>query len=114
RWEMKGFSLMSAMQNRVPLGLWYDGVPVANVSDAVHQAEGNQGGEKLHILTTAELPSIPATQGLVKENGIETATVWDNNAGEINIRTKQAWPGADSPHENRQPFTVVVYAKRTA
>jgi hypothetical protein len=114
RWEMKGFSLMSELQNRVALGLWFDGVPEANVSDAAHAADGNQGGEKKHILTVGELPTIPGTHGLVKENGVETATAWDNNAAEINIRTKQAWPGLGQEHENRQPFTVVVYAKRTA
>ncbi len=112
KWEMKGYQLMSEMQNRVPLGLWYDAIPEANVSDPLHAVEGNQGGEKLHQLTQAELPSIPG-KGLVRTTGNDTVTAFDASPGEMDAKTMQAWPGTDTPHENRQPFTVIVYAKRS-
>lgn len=113
RWEMKGYSLVSELQNRVPLGLWYDGVPETNVSDALHSAEGNQGGEKKHTLTLGELPTF-ANKGLVKIDGTDTFITGDPSPGEFNNKTAEAWPGLGQEHENRQPFTVVVYAKRTA
>lgn len=127
RWEMKGYQLMSAMQNRVPVGLWFDGIPSANVTDAANEVAGTQFGENRHKLTTLEQGTFNVRQRRDDIGGgtaVVTAQIEFNN---VNVPTNgapnQGGPGdnltvsltiATNEHENRQPSTVVVYAKRTA
>jgi hypothetical protein len=115
RWEMKGYELMSEMQARVPVGLWYDGVALTDVTDSNFEDAGNQGGYKNHELTPEQLPVLASSNHhLVNNNGVDTFTGGDNNAGEFNNKTSVPWPGIGQKHNNLQPYTVVVYAKRVA
>jgi hypothetical protein len=128
RWEMKGFVLCSALQNRVPVGLWFDNVAETNVTDNNNKVAGNKEGERKHKL-------LPTEQGSLKwrirtDNG-------DNSEGsyrsitilEIGTNTVDASPLGDdtysslnlskleddaTAHNNMQPSTVIVYVKRSA
>lgn len=115
RWEMKGYELVAALQNRVPVGLWFDGVAVTNVTDALNTVAGNQYGERQHTLTEAEMP--------VHDHNINGGTgasfagagaVPGINAGGSESAGSTEDAGGGDPHNNMQPSTVVVYAKRTA
>lgn len=126
RWEMKGFELVSALQNRVPVGLWYDGVAVNNVSDAINTTTGIKGGTNKHTLSSSELPnftiSIPGKTGGDNNDNNNQAELagGDKNLGEVAFNFNLNVPYSrgksvgqyDQPHENRQPNTIVVYAKR--
>lgn len=113
KWEHKGYKLVYELQNRVPMGLWFDGIAEANVSDAAHAGVGNAVGEKAHALTGEELPKLdPASLGLVKNNGLNTFLTGDANAGEFDNKESFLWPGNDVKHENRQPSRIIVYAER--
>ncbi len=128
RWEMKGYILMQELQSRVPKGLWYDGVPVANVTDAVHAADGNTGGEKNHILAANEQGTFTAA---IKTDDIINVVGGGGNA-DVSIRFNGALEPADGSanaaaygaettvplsiaangHNNQEPFLIIVYAKR--
>lgn len=82
-------------------------VPVDSADANLNQV-GKMFGAKTHTLTTGQLPTLPSTQGLVKEDGTETATVWDSSPGEFNIRTKQAWPGLGQSHNIMQPTYAIL------
>ncbi|HMO63288.1 MAG TPA: hypothetical protein PKC39_14480 [Ferruginibacter sp.] len=124
RWEMKGFELAVNMQNRVPLGYWFDGNPITNVSDPQHAVVGNVGGEKAHTLNSNEQGSFDVQmQGDEFLTGGENIAVkgvrFNNENVDIgpngsygtakNVKLKNDAVG----HENRQPFAVVVFVKRT-
>jgi len=70
---------------------------------------GETGGTKTNTLLPANLPSLPATQGLVKVDGVDTFTSGDSSAGEFNNKTMQAWPGASTPVNNLQPYIVSLF-----
>ena len=112
RWEMKGFSLAANMQNRVPVGLWFDGVAVANVSHASHIVAGNDGGENKHQLTQAELPDYNLDGPLTANTDSGVGGYADGTPiNEIPLAIPSG--GSDTPHNNMQPFRVIVYVKRT-
>lgn len=115
RWEMKGYSLMSTLQSRVPVGLWYDGIAVADVTDVNHNTAENQGGKKAETLTPGQLPQLTnPNHNLVNKNGVNTFTAGDASAGEFDNQTSVDWPGNGDAVNIQQPYTIVVYAKRTA
>jgi len=127
RWEMKGYSLMASMQGRVPVGLWFDGVPEANVTDAIYQVDGNQGGERLHTLQSGEQGAITMNAKMddigggtasavarIRLNGVENPINGAANQGSYGTDTNVPAAAASTGHNNVQPFTVIVYAKRTA
>jgi hypothetical protein len=124
RWEMKGFKLSSTLQNRVPVGLWWDGIVEVNVSHANNTGPENQGGENAHTLQSAEQGSLTvATKtddigggtynavAKIRINGVENI---DGPSNQVGFGTNITVPAAAAlqAHENRQPFTVVVYAER--
>ena len=115
KWEMTGFKLLSTMQNRVPVGLWYDGIAVPNVSDANHNTAGNQGGAKTHTLTEPELPATSADVDIYSNDsggGVQTNTAYLGNDNGAVPHTLSFSFGGDQPHNNMQPYTVVVYVER--
>lgn len=115
KWEMTGFKLLTTMQNRVPVGLWWDGVAVSNVSDAAHATAGNQFGEKTHELTEAELPTVNVSIDIYSNDsngGSQTNTAYLNNdSGAVPDTLDFSFGGGDA-HNNMQPSTVVVYVER--
>jgi hypothetical protein len=114
RWEMKGFELMTGMQGRVPVGLWWDGVAVANVTDAAYVAAGATGGENKHELTIAEMPAHTHTFPRFTDIGSDSGNAGADGA-DLQERTGETLSkGGGEAHENRQPFKIVVYVKRTA
>lgn len=110
RWEMKGYELAASLQNRVPVGLWFDGVAVADVSNVTNQTPGNAGGKNTHALSISEMPA--------HSHSLQTASsdggfgVFDDASGPTGTRNTSS-VGGGVAHENRQPFRVVVYAKRS-
>lgn len=114
RWEMKGYSLMSAMQNRVPVGLWFDTVPVADVSNANNEVAGNQEGKRAETLDMTKLPNPITLTVPVWNEGGNSKVASGGNTFEGNFVLDFANPGGGQAHNNMQPSTVVVYAKRTA
>ena len=117
KWEMLGFRLMEELQSRVPLGLRFDGVAEANVSDANYDTAGNQGGEKEHTLTEAEMPAHSHGFEVDKQyrgdvgNPTHSMASQATGLGTVSGSTDNG-AGGDDPHNNVQPYTVVVYAER--
>jgi hypothetical protein len=126
RWEMKGYELMSAMQNRVPVGVWFDTVPVANVSDAAYDTAGNQGGTKDILIGTEHLPDFDLgikgqTGGDDSNHNNTTAFAMgdklpDEAGFTFNKSNLYSYGKALGTYAQRMgikhSFTVVVYAKR--
>lgn len=116
RWEMKGFELLSNMQGRVPLGYWFDGVSVSNVTDYMYLFPGTSGGERMHTLSVNEMPSHnhkfyeAGDRKLDDTDSWRVATSYTDRYGLVDA--KMANTGGDQAHNNVQPYTVVVYAKR--
>lgn len=117
RWEMLGFSLMATMQSRLPIGLWFDGDAVTNVTDVNHTAAGNQGGGKTQTLVGGNIPDfdldIPGTNGanfIAHNNNSRVAA--GTTGGDVTISLST--DGDGNPFNIANPYTVVVYAKRTA
>ena len=114
KWDMKGFRLCSELQSRVPVGLWFDGTAVANVTDANYTGAGNTGGWKQTTLSQANIPamnvSIPTT-GYAGISGSSEKFVAHSNtpiAPDITLN----FGGDNTPFNNLQPYTIVVYAIR--
>lgn len=121
-WEMKGFNLMAAMQSRTPVGLWFDGIVVPNVTIVGDDDTITTGGESEHILSENELPVVnlmdssinPDVVKGVRVTGTDTGTSFDSSGGEMNSKTAFNLPsfGGGLAHNNRQPYKIIVYAKR--
>jgi hypothetical protein len=124
RWEMKGFNLASSMQGRVPVGLWFDGVAINNVTDAQYANAQAQGGEKKHKLVPDEQGSLDA-QAFMDDGDDTTGTrislqQLKLNGNLITHSSGNQWGNIENiklkndalEHENMQPFTVIVYVKR--
>jgi len=115
RWEMAGFQLMTTMQSRSPLGLWWNGVAVTNVTDSNHTTAGNQGGGKTTTLVGGNIPDftleLPLTTGGNIIAHLTTSRVAAGSTGgdatsDIEVN------GDGDPLSIVNPYTVVVYAKR--
>lgn len=127
RWEMKGYELCEGLQNRVAVGLWWDAVATANVSDANNTVPGNTEGERKHTLSVNEQGALVIEPFIddgddgsggrrsiqkFKVNGVEinSATFTDAYGAPITVQLN----GAATSHNNMQPSKVVVYVKRSA
>ncbi|GGH78105.1 hypothetical protein HNQ91_003949 [Filimonas zeae] len=110
KWEMKGFQLMQAMQGRVPVGYWFDGNAVTNVTDLSYRTEKSQGGERMHGLTISEMPSHNHSLLAYQAGRSDNANDRDVMVPGGNSFTGST--GGGQPHNNMQPYTVVVYVKR--
>lgn len=129
RWEMKGFVLASAMQNRVPVGLWFDGVAEANVSDPYNATAGptRKAGERNHKLSPTEQGELKwrvrtddgddregayksITQIEIGGQLVDGVTIGDQAYSAYKF-SKLENNAAD--HNNMQPHVVVVYVKRS-
>ena len=114
KWEMLGFQLKSEMQNRMPIGLWYDNTAVANVTDDNNKVAGNQGGEKAHTLTQAELPEVIWEQPVkvLPQSGNANECVAPLSNASTQESIEIVFPGGGEAHNNMAPYTIVVYVKR--
>ncbi|BAV09405.1 hypothetical protein SAMN05421788_101841 [Filimonas lacunae] len=114
KWEMKGFQLMESMQGRVPLGLWYDGKSVDNITDYAYTVAGTRGGEKTHTLSIAEMPKHNHDLKYLPKGGKDGDSVIGAQPGETTNSSTMREAGGGAAHNNVQPYTVVVYVKRIA
>jgi hypothetical protein len=128
RWEMKGFVLCSALQGRVPLGLWFDGIAVAGVTDAYYATAGptrkmgsntttltgdQQGTLKIKAVSddgdgqTSSDKSI--TRFTINGQTVEGGAVAGTYGAEMTVKLNND----AQAHSNIQPVNVVVYVKRS-
>jgi hypothetical protein len=140
RWEMAGFAICNGANGTLDLRsrflVGYDNRtvdPGGNFWDDLYNTPGQTGGEREHVLTSAEMPShnhtnntvgggnVPAGSiGLSRRSvsGESTTVSSPDNSGAGNEPNVVAIPqdipyqGGDDPHENRPPFTVIVYIQR--
>lgn len=135
RWEYSGWAICNGANGTVDLRsrfvVGYDNRntdPGGNLWDAAYNTPGTTGGEKQHTLSIAEMPAHRHTTdpiaaggaGLMRrsQNGEDvTASSPDafGSGTEPDITaTPVAIPlqGGGLAHENRPPFTVVVYIQR--
>lgn len=135
KWELKGWALANGangtldLRSRFPVA--YDGRisdPGGNLWDVGYNTPGNTGGEKKHTLTLSEIPAHrhgndtvgEGELGMIKKSvtgNPDTSTAFDStNAGtEPDIRhapEPMALAGGGQSHENRPPYTVLVFIQR--
>jgi hypothetical protein len=135
KWELKGWALANGangtldMRSRFPVA--YDGRisdPGGNLWDVNYNTPGNNGGEKTHTLTIAEMPAhrhtgdtIAAGEvGMLKKSVVsqpDTPSAFDaiNSGDEVNIRDApipMPLTGGGNAHENRPPYRVLVFIQR--
>ncbi len=111
RWEMKGFRLLQAIQARVPVGLWWDGVAVTNVTDPGYAATPFTVGSNSHTVNrnniekfTVSKPGSSSTSGV--GNPVAGGSA-DDGAISYDIGVD-----APTPIDHRQPSLVIVYIER--
>lgn len=138
KWEMKGYALCNGSNGTIDLRsrfiVGYDNRlsdPGGNLWDIAYNTVGQNGGEKAHALTIAEMPAHNHTNdnnattnqgefGLIRrsitgENKTNDATDTGNSGNEPDIVTTPIAPvvqGSNLPHENRPPFTVLAFVQR--
>lgn len=100
------------------------GTPTHTVPDTDYNSIGNIGGEKRHLLTTAELP--PHTHPLGSSallTGVDVASSVNGLGGHIGVKNSGSvnnalsvefsgtteYEGADDPHENRPPYYTLAF-----
>lgn len=114
KWDKKGYKLMYSMQSRVPVGLWFDGVAVADVTDANHTAANNAGGKKAETLLQNNLPATMTFDiNLVPHTGTgapKGVTDGPSSSGNTPVALNNA--GGGQPLNNQQPYRIIVYAER--
>lgn len=134
RWEMQGFELVSALQNRVPIGLWWDGVAENNVSSSNNQIATTKHGSNAVQIQDNNLPEHfhPYRDRYYAEANLNSQLVPNREAMPNNYNNRHG--SGDSDNDNThflyidtdtgnnvtentpisvvQAVTVVVYAKR--
>jgi hypothetical protein len=111
KWEWLGFRVCTEMGGRVPVG--YDSRqvdPLDNVWDAAYNGIGNTGGEKRHTLTAAEQVAGVVAHG--GAGGQVDGWIANNPPGTDNYDLTRPVGNQTQPHENRQPFRVVLILER--
>jgi hypothetical protein len=109
------------MQSRVPLG--YDRRSSSGGDaawDALYNVVGNQYGEKKHILAPNEFTHRHTVSGVGPNNDYSMLSDFEITGGvggglfRSNVNTSYAGnsSGTVDAHENRQPFTVILYIER--
>lgn len=96
------------LQGRIPVG--FDG------GQTEFNSLGSKGGEKVHTLTSAEMPVHNHTNGVYDRllrynNGTRTAGSSDNTVNEPDITSSGilSEAGGDQAHNNLQPYVVMNY-----
>lgn len=137
KWELKGWALCNGANGTLDLRSRFvvahdprNTDPGGNIWDAGYNTPGTAGGEKLHTLTVAEIPShrhgpeTPAEGewGLSRRSvagETKTGTAFDTgNSGQEPDITVTGQPagvalaGGGLGHENRPPYRVLVYIQR--
>ncbi len=80
-------------------------------NDATFSTLGNTGGEKTHVLTTTEMPA-HTHPGLDRSSGSESGP--SGSSAAYASATHTGSTGGDQPHNNLQPYIVVIMWHRTA
>lgn len=91
----------------VPDADWKGKVPVVmDSTDVDFDTVGKVGGEKKHQLTIAEMPSHTHTQ-----TGVVAANSGTSGIGANNGTSNTGSTGNDAPHNNLQPYKVVMFIR---
>lgn len=118
--ERKGWAICNGSngtrdrRGRFPIG-WDDRTvdPSNGWWDLLYNTMGATAGSKAVVLTSGNLPTLASSNHhLVNRSGVNTFTGGDSSAGEYDLQTSIAWPGADTPHENRPPFIVTLFIQK--
>jgi hypothetical protein len=111
KWEMKGYQLMNAMQGRVPVGLWFDGISQSNVTDSAYQTLPAQGGVKNHVVSKQNIQEFTISKpGSSGTGGVGNPVAGDqSNDGSVDYKVGVTNP---TPIDHRQPWNLLVFAKR--
>ena len=119
KWEWLGWKICDTMSGRVPLG--YDrrtADPSNGIWDINYNGVGNNGGEKVHQLSEAELPihthqysrvRTDIVGAAIEPNNIKAGSDRALHVGDL-VNTTPV--GGDISHENRQPYEVIAIFER--
>ena len=105
-----GWSLFSGLQGRTIVG-------AGQGSGLTNRIKGHSGGEENHTLTTNEMPSHNHLVSYEspenfnsKDNGSDND--WGFNRGHTTRTASSSYSGGNRPHNNMQPFYVLLYCRK--
>ena len=96
--------------------------PSNGIWDSNYNTIGNSGGEKEHTLTVSEIPSHQhffeySRDGLAAADGSNQRVETINSSGQPpsdGQNAQTSFKGGGNAHENRPPYTVLVYVMRVS
>lgn len=117
KWKWLGWQLSEDLRGRVPVGVDVrTSDPGGGVWDFNYTDVNNQGGEKEHTLIVDEMPAHKHNVGSAGDKDTDLVStrraVASNEDVTGNIDIDMLETGGDQAHENRQPYTTILFIER--